>query len=174
MEEKIKKIIELLKQGNQSVFEQFYKLTKEKVFYNIFSILKNYSLSEDILQDTYITLLKNIDTLDTNKSIIGYLMTISRNLSLDIIRKQKINIELDASFYQIADSNNNLIKDEFLLKNIRNIINDKEMEILILHIFNDMTFQEIAQHKKRPLGTILWIYNNSIKKIKRRLSYEKF
>ena len=89
MEEKLKKLILILKKGDQSAFEEFYQLTKEKIFYNIFALTKNYSLSEDLLQDTYITFLKMIPNIDEEKSIIGLLMTISRNLTLDFFRKNK-------------------------------------------------------------------------------------
>ena len=175
MEEKLKKLILILKKGDQSAFEEFYQLTKEKIFYNIFALTKNYSLSEDLLQDTYITFLKMIPNIDEEKSIIGLLMTISRNLTLDFFRKNKKIVELDDIHEKTikAEEKNNRDK-HFLIDNIRKILNDKEMEILILHIFSDMTFESIAKMKKKALGTILWSYNNSIKKLKRSLNYENY
>ena len=175
MEEKLKKLILILKKGDQSAFEEFYQLTKEKIFYNIFALTKNYSLSEDLLQDTYITFLKMIPNIDEEKSIIGLLMTISRNLTLDFFRKNKKIVELDDIHEKTikAEEKNNIDK-LFLIDNIRKILNDKEMEILILHIFSDMTFESIAKMKKKALGTILWSYNNSIKKLKRSLNYENY
>ena len=175
MEEKLKKLILILKKGDQSAFEEFYQLTKEKIFYNIFALTKNYSLSEDLLQDTYITFLKMIPNIDEEKSIIGLLMTISRNLTLDFFRKNKKIVELDDIHEKKikAEEKNNIDK-HFLIDNIRKILNDEEMEILILHIFSDMTFESIAKMKKKALGTILWSYNNSIKKLKRSLNYENY
>ena len=175
MEEILKKLILILKKGDQSAFEEFYQLTKEKIFYNIFALTKNYSLSEDLLQDTYITFLKMIPNIDEEKSIIGLLMTISRNLTLDFFRKNKKIVELDDIHEKTikAEEKNNIDK-HFLIDNIRKILNDKEMEILILHIFSDMTFESIAKMKKKALGTILWSYNNSIKKLKRSLNYENY
>lgn len=175
MEEKLKKLILILKKGDQSAFEEFYQLTKEKIFYNIFALTKNYSLSEDLLQDTYITFLKMIPNIDEEKSIIGLLMTISRNLTLDFFRKNKKIVELDDIHEKtIKTEEKNNIDKHFLIDNIRKILNDKEMEILILHIFSDMTFESIAKMKKKALGTILWSYNNSIKKLKRSLNYENY
>ena len=175
MEEKLKKLILILKKGDQSAFEEFYQLTKEKIFYNIFALTKNYSLSEDLLQDTYITFLKMIPNIDEEKSIIGLLMTISRNLTLDFFRKNKKIVELDDIHEKtIKEEEKNNIDKHFLIDNIRKILNDKEMEILILHIFSDMTFESIAKMKKKALGTILWSYNNSIKKLKRSLNYENY
>ena len=49
---------------------------------------------------------------------------------------------------------------------------DKEFEIFVLHAVNDYTFEEIAKLKHRPLGTILWSYNNAIKKIQKELADE--
>ena len=58
------------------------------------------------------------------------------------------------------------------LPNVQGILKDKEFEIFVLHVMNEMSFQEIAEWKKRPLGTILWSYSNSLKKIRKEIPYE--
>ena len=34
-------------------------------------------------------------------------------------------------------------------------------------------FNEIKDIVKKPLGTVLWIYNKSLKKVRKELNYEK-
>ena len=91
-EERIKYLVKELKIGNQMVFDEFFEFTKKQIFYNIFSIVRSYETSEDLLQDTYVKFLTNINDVDLNSSILGYLMVISRNLALDFIRKNKKEI----------------------------------------------------------------------------------
>ena len=52
-------------------------------------------------------------------------------------------------------------------------LNDIEFKILILHILGELTFNEIKDIVKKPLGTVLWIYNKSLKKVRKELNYEK-
>ena len=39
-------------------------------------------------------------------------------------------------------------------------------EVVTLHVINDLKFKEIAKIMKKPLGTVLWIYNKAIKKLR--------
>ena len=38
-----------------------------------------------------------------------------------------------------------------------------------MHAINDLKFKEIASITKKPLGTVLWIYNKAIKKLKEKV-----
>ncbi len=46
-----------------------------------------------------------------------------------------------------------------------------EREVVHLKIMGEMTFQEIADILKIPLGTVTWRYQNAIRKL-RRCGYE--
>ena len=43
----------------------------------------------------------------------------------------------------------------------------EEQEILDLKVVGGFTFKEIAEMKGRPIGTITWIYNQAIQKLRR-------
>ena len=162
------RINELL-DGNLDYFDEFYQETKQKVFYNIYAILKDTSLSEDALQETYIRFLKNRDKLKKEKNIIGYLFVISRNIALDMIKKKKKEEYLDEyTLNNIHEKKNPYVDD--LIDNMKKILKDQEFEIVIMHLVNEMTHKEIAKILKKPLGTITWAYNNAIKKIRKGMN----
>ena len=62
-----------------------------------------------------------------------------------------------------------MIDKDLILKKIRDILNKKEVDIFILHVLGDLGFNEIAEIQNKPLGTVLWSYNNSIKKLRKEL-----
>ena len=66
LDERLKLLVEKIK-SDESYFSEFFELTKKQIFYNIFSILKDYQLSEDVLQETYVSFLSNLNSLDLNK-----------------------------------------------------------------------------------------------------------
>lgn len=160
------------KKGDQSKFDAFYEATKKRVFYNIFSLTKSHEISEDLLQDTYVQFLKTIDKVDENKSIVGYLMVLSRNLTLDYFKKNNRMNYLEDSNQEFKEEDSKDLDKSILVDELNKILKDKEFEIFILHSLNDLSFEEIASLIHRPLGTVLWSYQNSLKKIRKELKYE--
>ena len=154
-----------LKRGDQSHFNWFYENSK-----NILSYTKNYELSEDLLQETYVKFLTNIKNIDDKVNVLGYLMVMSKNITLDYFKKNNRIETLNEEDISFED---NKIHETMLVSKIKEILNDIEFKILILHILGELTFNEIKDIVKKPLGTVLWIYNKSLKKVRKELNYEK-
>ena len=159
-----------LKRGDQSHFNWFYENSKKQLFYNILSYTKNYELSEDLLQETYVKFLTNIKNIDDKVNVLGYLMVMSKNITLDYFKKNNRIETLNEEDISFED---NKIHETMLVSKIKETLNDVEFKILILHILGELTFNEIKDIVKKPLGTVLWIYNNSLKKVRKELNYEK-
>lgn len=168
-EVEIKELFIHLKRGEMEYFNDFYELVKTKIFYNIYALTKDYSLSEDLLQDTFVKFLKNIKSIKNEDSILGYLVLLSKNLTLDYFKKYNRVREINELNDDLSSKDEDNIDQNILLEKIKKILKDKEFEIFVLHALNDMTFEEISKLLKRPVGTILWSYNNSIKKIKKEV-----
>ena len=159
-----------LKSGDQTHFNWFYENSKKQLFYNILSYTKNYELSEDLLQETYVKFLTNIKNIDDKVNVLGYLMVMSKNITLDYFKKNNRIETLNEEDISFED---NKIHETMLVSKIKEILNDIEFKILILHILGELTFNEIKDIVKKPLGTVLWIYNKSLKKVRKELNYEK-
>ena len=159
-----------IKRGDQSHFNWFYENSKKQLFYNILSYTKNYELSEDLLQETYVKFLTNIKNIDDKVNVLGYLMVMSKNITLDYFKKNNRIETLNEEDISFED---NKIHETMLVSKIKEILNDIEFKILILHILGELTFNEIKDIVKKPLGTVLWIYNKSLKKVRKELNYEK-
>ena len=156
--------------GDMSYFDEFYQETKQKVFYNIYAILKDTSLSEDALQETYIKFLNNRSKINIKDNVLGYLFVISRNIALDLIKKRKKETQFDD---YALDSLHEEKEDSFvedIIPKMKAILKDTEFEIVIMHLVNEMTHKEIASLLHKPLGTITWAYNNAIKKIRKGMN----
>ena len=166
-----KELYELLvkyKEGDKTAFSLFYEELKKPVFYNILSYVKDYNLSEDLLQETFVRLLSNLHKLKKDKSIIGYMMILSKNICLDYLKKHK-SIELEES--DLEKENNNLgnfdmedINQSDIVSYLKKILTDEEFKVLIFHLVEEQTFKEISIAMKIPLGTVQWIYTNAINK----------
>ncbi len=166
---RLKELCIKLKNNDMSYFDEFYNSLKELIFYNIYSIIKNHEISEDLLQETFVKFLNNLTNVNENNSIIGLLMTTSKNLSLDYLKKHQRIIYLEDSKIDNGSEEHLSIDKDFIINKIRNILKPKEVDIFMMHVLGELTFEEISKVTSRSLGTILWSYNNSIKKLKKEL-----
>ncbi len=172
VESSLKKYLKEFQQDNLLHFNEFYESTKKAVFYNILSFIKSHETSEDILQDTYVKFLKHVKEIKSHSSILGYLIMISKNLSLDYLKKIKDSeIEDDYQVKHEDDFNQDKL---LLLEKLKEILKEKEYEVIIFHIYDELTFEEISSLTNTPLGTTLYRYNNAIKKAKEVLINETY
>ena len=165
----LKELLIQLQNDKMEYFDEFYNLTKNKVFYMAYSILQDYHLSEDILQDTYIKFLKHKKKEKVDGNILSYLLEISKNLSLNYVNKHKKVVNIDNIVFKYEEQYQEKFEELKLVKDMKKILNENEFQIVILKIINELTNNEIAQLLNKPLGTVLWTYNNAIKKLRRDL-----
>lgn len=160
-------IVRSLKDNNLEMFDRFYDLTKKQVYFAIMSILKNRESTEDIMQDTYMRFLNNIDKYKESTNVIAFLVTIARNLAINLYNRNKKEIKYDFSRYE--DTYVNDTKDNSLMEVVYETLEGDELEVFILHVIDDLKHREIAKIMKKPLGTITWMYNKAVKKLKMKV-----
>lgn len=164
--DEMKIIIKELKENNLENFDKFYELTKRQLFVTIMPILKNRETVEDIMQDTYMRFLQNIHKYKENTNVIAFIVTIGRNLAINQYNKAKREQNYDLSQYHKEISTNN---DTPLMDLVYETLEKEELEVFILHVIDELKHREIAKIMKKPLGTITWLYNKAIKKLKKKI-----
>lgn len=155
----------------ENEFNKLYEKYNKLVYGVSFSMLKNKENSEDITQ-TVFTKIWNMDTnnLPTNNEA-SWLYTITKNETLNFLRKQKNALNLEDIYY-INDDNNEL--NEIIEKDTFNRIiaklDEKEQEIVSLKILSGLSFKGISQILNIPIGTIQWKYYKSLHTIETLIS----
>ena len=87
--ERINELALRLKNGDNSVFEELYKLTSSKAYFLAIQIVGNEHEAEDIVQDSYISALEKISTLEKSESFMSWFNRIVANKSKDYLKKKK-------------------------------------------------------------------------------------
>lgn len=166
-------LLELLKDKNDEAFERVYHETKNGVFAIINSLIRDLSTSEDLMQDTYIKMIKHINSYQPGRNFNAWLQQIAKNTAYDYLRKNKHEVRSDVqsdhdSILAAHEPNQGSDVD---VEKLMNLLSDTERQIVEMKIVGAMTFQEIATLIKKPLGTIFSVYRKAIKKMKK--SYER-
>lgn len=162
-------IIEELRICNYNHFDEFYNETKKTVFFAIASVIKDKSIIDDLMQDTYIKFLENIDKYKANTSIKAYLSTMAHNISINYYNREKRLVHDDMVFDYIPAPTSSSDYGEIEALEMLKDLDDISKEIVVLHVLNELKFKEIAAIINKPLGTVLWIYNKAMKDLKRKV-----
>ncbi|MCR5618071.1 MAG: sigma-70 family RNA polymerase sigma factor [Clostridiales bacterium] len=163
--------------------EQIYNEAYRPVYWTAISLLKNKDDAEDVVQDTFVTLIRSYDTIADRTKVVPWLKKVCANKCLDRIKLSKTdNVEDD--FFDDVEAvpedflPSSIVESEEKRRIIMDIIDNSLSEdikrTLILFYFDEMTTAEIAEKLAIPQGTVLWRLNFARKKIKKEVEkYEE-
>lgn len=161
------KIIKKLKNRSLSTFEKVYYQYKNLVFYHAYSIVNNKEDANDITQNTFIKLMKNIDAIDDNSSLKALLSKIAKNEAIDVYRRNANRKEIynEDLLNNQADGSNNE-KDFNVIISLNNTLEELDAKIVSLKIVYDYSFIEIAKELEITLGTVQARYYKALEQLK--------
>ena len=163
---KLEKYISLLKKGELDAFDDFYYESYQELYYYILSIIRDRHSAEDLLQDTYMKILQSLNRYKNGTNAFAWMVTIARNLSINQYKKLKRSVIIEPDHEMLLEENDYSLGPitELMLE----VLSRDEVEIVTMHAIYQFKHREIAQIVKKPLGTVLWIYNQAVKKLKER------
>lgn len=172
----ISHLVEKIKKGDNKSFEKLYKLTEREVWFTCISFLKNETTAQDIMQETYITAFLKIQSLEKSSQIRSWLNRIAVNKCKNYL-KGKGEIQLDDEIFEnqaIVDERISIpeeyisdkAKREIILLIMQEVLSDVQYQTVIMHYFNEMTVDEIAEVFECSRGTVLSRLNYSRAKMK--------
>lgn len=103
-------------------------------------------------------------------------MVVSKNLSLDWLKKNSRIDELDEISEVNIKSKDDLLEKVYsndLINIMINILSKEEYNVVYLKVVEEYTHKEISILLDEPIGTITWRYNEAIKKLRKELAYEE-
>ncbi|MFA5827542.1 MAG: RNA polymerase sigma factor [Candidatus Paceibacterota bacterium] len=183
-------IIILYKNGKEEALKCLINRYSSSLF-NFTARLTNKNTANDIVQETFIKVWKNLHKFNTEKANFKtWIFTIAKNTAIDFLRKSgsasggkksinfsDIDNEEDFSFSEnIPDEN--LLPNEILQKLQDSELFNKTLDklpthyktVLILHYQEEMTFDEIGKILNKPLNTVKSYHYRAIIELKKLLT----
>lgn len=165
-EETIIKTIEAAKKGDQLAFSTLLDTYWSDVFNFQNKMIQNDNDAEDICIETFSKAFDKIDTYNPDYSFKTWLIAISKNIHIDLLRKRKnaptnISNSVEEQISQtLVDeaptAEDELIKEQqlhHLLQHINNLKPDYG-ELIKLRYFQQMRYAMIAEQLNQPLNSI--------------------
>lgn len=152
-------LLKRLKDGDMEVFDEFYETTKRPLYYSLLGLVKNEDLAEELLEETFIKFLHNLPKVKNGRNPLGYLLVSGRNLALDYFKKENRVSSIDdyTNELEIGASVEEKFDDsDRLLEKMQKLLSEDEYQIVVLYVLSEFSHKEIAEHLKKPLGSVTW------------------
>ncbi len=154
--------------GDKKSLEVLIKLYLRPIYGFVYRYVKNSQEAEDITQEVFLRVWRNLKKFDKQKSFKSWIYAIAKNASLDFLKKKK---PILFSEFESAESKNGfsdkIADTSFLPDKIAEIINMKEVlaramgklsekyrVVLSLYYNRDFNFREISEMLGEPFNTI--------------------
>jgi RNA polymerase sigma-70 factor (ECF subfamily) len=152
-------LIDLLKLRQQTAFSYLYDNYAPALYGIIVSIVPDRELANDVLQEVFVKIWKQVSTYDASKGrLFTWMMNIARNASIDMLRsknyqRSKQNRELTETVYEKGGSTSTNVEQIGLRKLVNSLKEDYRI-LLELAYFEGLTQDEISKMLNMPLGTV--------------------
>jgi len=155
-------------EGNENALSVLIKRHESKIYGFIYSKIADRDISNDIFQDTFIKVIKTLKNNSYNEEgkFLPWVMRISHNLIVDHFRKTKkmpmYRETEEFSIFSIMSDDSLTIESKMIfdqveidLKKLIQELPDDQKEVLVMRMYQDMSFKEISEITGVSINTAL-------------------
>ena len=160
-------------QGDVDAFGQIVRKYHRLVIDVSYRLSGDPELADDVAQDTFLRAWQQLPGFEPHHqgSLRAWLCRISRNRTIDLLRRQRPHAELDPTLPSAADRPLPAVLAHERITMVRTAVSDLPepgRTALILREYGDLSYAEIAATLDIPIGTVMSRLHNA----RRRLAQE--
>ena len=161
-------LVQRYQYGDESALKALISRYEKRLFTYIMISVKNKELAEDIFQDTFIKVINTIRSGNYHEEgkFFQWIMRIANNLRIDYYRKvQRLPLYEGNGEFDIFDVistreesvEQKLIREQIFedVSNLVDYLPNEQKEVLVMHIYQDYSFKEIAESTGVSINTAL-------------------
>ncbi len=163
---KISSILDLIKNKNAVGFELLYQYHYKLLFSTAFAVSKNEQDSQDVVQNVFYKLSKLPPGKFPQKGEVSWLYRVVKNEATNFSKNRMQYSDLEDVDLPIMDKDISELFDMDSYYSLIGGLNEQQKEVVTLKVLGQLSHKEIARMLDKPIGTIQWIYNTSIKQLR--------
>jgi len=152
--------------GDEQAFAELVRNYTAQIYNFAYRLCGNVQAAEDITQETFIKVWKNLKKYDSNQSFRAWIFTIARNTTTDHLRKKTSvpfsNLDYeDRSFDETIAADDEKAEEHFgkiesaeHFKILVEQLPPENITVLTLYYQNDLTFDEIGRVLGKSINTV--------------------
>ena len=154
--------------GDENALAILIKRHQSKIYGFIYSKLSDRDVADDVFQDTFMKVIKTLKSNSYNEEgkFLPWVMRIAHNLIVDHYRKNKKmpmlrETEEFSIFSVLTDSSQNIegrMITDLIEKDLQRIVEElpnDQKEVLMMRLYQDLSFNEIAELTNVSINTAL-------------------
>jgi RNA polymerase sigma factor (sigma-70 family) len=158
----------------EKAFRVILKVYKEKLYYHVRKIVIDHDDADDVTQDAFIKIWRNLDKFRGDAKLYTWLYRIATNEALTFLQKKKKDkgISIDDNEMLVAtlessksDTYMGGEEIEMKLQKALLLLTDKQRVVFNLKYFEEMKYEEIAEITETSVGGLKATYHFAVKKI---------
>ena len=153
--------------ADQAAFGELYRATSAQLYGTALRILRNASMAEEVVQESYVAVWHHAASYAPAKSQpLTWLTAIVRNRCLDGLRRRELDTvsmassDDDRDDFEIADDSPPVMQllidgaDALSVRECVEALEGGSRQAIALAFFQGLTHAELAAHLREPLGTV--------------------
>lgn len=174
-----KALIKKCQSGDRRAFEELIRLYYDYVSGFLLKTTADETLAEDLTQETFLKMIRNIEKFDPGGSAAfgTWLITIAKNCYIDHLRRNRIHLEdIDslplADERSVADEVERKLQYEQLLEAMETLPPEQALAIRLKYV-EDMTLAEIAERFGVQPKTVKSRIHDGTVKLRKKLIFKE-
>lgn len=160
--------------GDPQAFEALYERHAARLQIYISGLTNHWQEAEEITQDVFIGLARTLIHYQARGTFISYLLVCARNKTFErkasqaARRRREGSVAAQRSWFTVNDSADAAQQAEWgekVTAALRNLP-EEQREVVVLRIYQELTFQEIADLTQTPIGTVSSRFNYALEKLR--------
>lgn len=154
--EQDRELIERINTGDVEAFEALYRRYRDWVYWLAWRFTGRQGLAQDVVQETFIYLLKKFPGFRLTAKMTTFLYPVVRNLSRNARRKAARFIGAEEEiFTQLPTSKpHDTDQSRKELAVVLSILSGAQREVVLMRFLDGMSLEEIAAALSIPVGTV--------------------
>ena len=160
----------------EKAFRNLMSLYKERLYWHIRKIVLSHDDTDDVLQNTFIKVFKNIHSFKENSKLYSWMYRIATNEAITFINKKakKQHVDLSDLQYKIGEE---LQDDPYysgdeiqhLLQKAIIALPQKQQLVFNMKYFDEMKYSDMSEILDTSVGALKASYFHAVKKIEKFL-----
>lgn len=153
-----------LSQGDMNGLSVIYDLYGRLILSVAYTIVGNFADAEDVLQDVMLLLARYANLYQAGNSPRAYVMSITRNTAINLLKKRKNNLSSD-EIGEVPARDGKLASVE--VQDLLAQLTEEERQIVTLHIYAGLSHRQVAEMLEISPSAAEKKYQRALKKLKK-------
>ena len=159
----VNRLLKKVQTGGEDALASLYEGMAKELYYFVLPILNDKERAADIVQDTFLSVIKNISGCSVRNGR-AWIYQIAKNLSYNALKRAKFEWAVDLSGFEgeSTDGGFHRVTMQSMLKDL----SEEDKQIVLLKIISGFTYGEISLVTKIPVYTLKRRLKQILEKLK--------